>query len=157
MQLMRIVLAGALLFGVGCELPEEGNVATDEQVNPNDLADSTDYAIEELDEEIVAPDYAVEDTMALSSDISEAMVDEEESMDLLAEDDIDVLGGGGGKKKWKCCYCEEEDDDHDSLGKGKDECYCAKDKKKKEAKKKAKKKCEKKHDDCELDECTKDD
>jgi hypothetical protein len=151
MQLARIVFAGTLLFGVGCELPEEGDPVTDERVDPTNLDDSTDYAIEELDEEIVALDYALDDPMALSSDISEAVVD---------EDDADVLGGrGGGNKKWKCCYCweDDEDDDHDKgNGKGDDECYCAKDKKKDKAKKKAKNKCKDEHDEgCKFDECKK--
>jgi hypothetical protein len=153
MQMLRIVFAGALLFGVGCELPEEGDLTTDKRVDPTNLDDSTDYAIEELDEEIVAPEYAIDDPMALSSDISEAMVDDGESTDLLAEDDADVLGGGG-KKKWKCCYCY--DDDNHQRGNGGDECYCAKDKKKNKAKKKAKEKCEDEHHDgCEFKECHK--
>jgi hypothetical protein len=154
MQLLRIVFAGALLFGVGCELPEEGDLATEPRVDPTDLDDSTDYASAELDDEIDALDYAIDDTMALSSDISEAMMDEAESTDVLAEDEADVLGGGG-KKKWKCCYCWEEDDNHDN-GRGKDECYCAKHKKKDKAKKNAKNKCEDEHEDgCEFKECKK--
>lgn len=142
MKLARLVFAGALLFGVGCELPEEGNQATGPRVDPIDLDDSTDYALDDLDEEIVAPEYAIDDSMALSSDGSEVMVDDLES---IVDEENDVLGGGGGKK-WKCCYCWDEDDDHDD-GKGKDECYCAKDKKKDKAKKKAKNKCEDEHGD----------
>ena len=154
MQLARVVFAGALLFGFGCELPEEGDLATDERVDQDSLDDSVDYATEGLDDAIETTDYAIDDTMAWSGDISEDMAGDAESMSVLEEDDTGTLGNG---KKWKCCYCAEDDNGKDEVkGDGKEDCYCAKDKKKKKAKKKAKDKCEDKHDDCEFDECKKD-
>jgi hypothetical protein len=150
MHLVRIAFAGALLFGVGCELPQEGDLSTDQRVDPTS-ADDAIFADEDLDVEEL--DYAIDDTMALSSDIWDEAMAENESTALL-EDEAGVLGGGGGKKKWKCCYCEE-DDNHKGGGGG-DDCYCSKDKKKDKAKKKAKYKCEDEHDDCEYKYCKKD-
>jgi hypothetical protein len=128
MQLTRIVFAGVLLFGVGCELPEEGDLATDQRVDPTKADDS-------IDDESKAVAYeskAIDETMALSSDISE--VDEAESNALFA-DELDLLG----RKKWKCCWCYK---DH-----GDEECYCFKDRKRAKAKKISRVTCEDEHED----------
>ncbi|HWN65986.1 MAG TPA: hypothetical protein VNM90_00035 [Haliangium sp.] len=148
MQMLRIVFAGALLFGVGCELPEEEDLTTDERVVPANLDDSTDYALFAAND---ATDYAIDEGLALSSDVSEEGFIDEEQFDVSLSDD-ELLG----EKKWKCCYCWEDDDDNHDKGKGDDECYCAKDYKKKKAKKKAKYKCEDEHEDgCEFKDCYK--
>ena len=135
MKLVRIVCAGALLFAVGCVLPEEGDLATEQRVDSTNSDDSIYYAGEDLEANLEADalDYAIDDTMALSSDIStEIWVEEEFTDDLLVDDDEDVLGGGG-KKKWECEYCYKWD------------CYTEKHKKKNKAKKDAKEECRDDH------------
>jgi hypothetical protein len=129
MKLVRIVCAGALLFAVGCELPEEGELATEQRVDSTNSDDSIYYQSEDLEAnlEVDALDYAMDDTMALSSDTAVIWVEEEFT------DDQDVLGGGG-KKKWECKYCYKWD------------CYKEKHKKKYKAKKEAKEECEDEHD-----------
>ena len=149
MQLARIVFAGALLFGVGCELPEEGDLATDERGDQESLDDSTNHATEGLDDAIETTDYAIDETMAPSGDVSEAVseavIDDEAESSLLSDDDL-----LGGKKKWICLYCYKKHGDK--------ECYHGKDKKKNKAKKKAEYKCEDEHDHgCKFQDCKKTD
>lgn len=62
MQLARIVFAGALLFGLGCETSEEGEVATGQRINP----------INAIDGEVVADEgpvsnYAIDEVMTMES------------------------------------------------------------------------------------------
>lgn len=149
MQLARVVFAGALLFGVGCELPEEGDLATDERVDQDGLDDSMEYATEGLDDAIETTDYAIDETMAPSGDVSEAVsegiIDDEEESNLLSDEDL-----LGSKKKWKCTYCYKKHGDK--------ECYHGKHKKKNKAKKKAEDKCEDEHNKgCKFYECEKSD
>jgi len=141
MQLARIVFAGVLLFGVSCELPEEGDLMTDQRVAPTSSDDSIDHESEAVAYDSWAIDDATDETMALSSDISEVAIDQAE-LDALLEEDSDLLGN---QKKWECCYCYKH------------YCYCAKHKKKEKAKDMAEDKCEDKtHKECHFDECEKD-
>jgi hypothetical protein len=151
MQLARIVFAGALLFGAGCELPEEGDLATDEGVDQASLDDSTSYATEGLDDAIETTDYAIDEVMApgidvsaaMSEAVSEAAIDDEGQSSLLADDEL-----LGSKKKWQCMYCYKKHGDK--------ECYYGKDKEKYKAKKKAEYKCEDEHDHgCKFYDCRK--
>lgn len=151
MHLVRIAFASALLFGVGCDLPQEGDVSTNQRIDTNSVDDAINMD-EELEFEEL--EYAIDDTAALSSDISDLDVEQNESSAWL-DDEVVVEGRGGGKKKWRCCYCED-DDRHDKGRGGRDDCYCSKDKKKWKAKDKAKDRCEDKHDDCEYKYCKKD-
>lgn len=141
MKLVRIVCAGALLFAAGCELPEEGELATDQRVDSTN-SDDSNYASDDLEAtlESDALDYTTDDTMALSSDVSTEIWVEEEFTD----DQQDVLGGGWGNKKWECKYCYKKD------------CYKEKHKNKKKAKKDAKDECEDEHDwGCKFKGCKK--
>ena len=143
MKLVHIACASALVFAVGCELPAEGDLATDQRVDSTNSDDSIYYEGEDLD--IDALDYAADDTMASSSDISETFVDDLEStVDPLVDDEEDLLGWQG-KKKWECKYCYKW------------KCYKEEHKKKWKAKKEAKEECEDEHDHgCKFKGCKKD-
>lgn len=129
MRLARIIFAGALLFGVGCMLPEEG----EHGVDPASLDDSIDEASAALLSEDQAGDYAIE-------------ADEE----LLGGQDYWVCWfcyedkghhGGGLEDKKEC---------------PKEYCYHAKHKKKDKAKDKAEDECEDEHKHgCYFKECKK--
>jgi hypothetical protein len=127
MRFARIVFAGALLFGASCVLPEEGEQQIDQ------------FSLEDESQEV---DYAIDETMALSSDSSGAAMEGDEG--LLGE-----------KDHWVCWYCYE-----DKAPKGdkcpKELCYHGKDKKKDKAKKEAKDECQDEHEHgCYLKECKK--
>ena len=116
MQFARIVFAGALLLGAGGVLPEDGEQSLD-QIG--------------LEDESLVADYANDETMALSSDSSEAII----------EGDQELLGE---KDRWVCWYCYE-DKDHKGGNCPKEFCYHGKHKKKDKAKKDAKDECEDEH------------
>ena len=60
MQLARIVFAGALLFGVGCEPSEEGELATGQRIDPIESIDGEGMA----DENQVS-NYAIDEIMTM--------------------------------------------------------------------------------------------
>jgi hypothetical protein len=100
MQLARVLFAGALLFGVGCEASEEGEPETGRRIDPINAIDGeegctldivrlTDEQVEELqeilntaidDDELVfarlAPDQLARVQVILSSAIVPAIVPE---------------------------------------------------------------------------------
>jgi hypothetical protein len=133
MQLARIIIASAFLFGAGCVLPEEGN-------QPNDLT-SLDGQSEEVAYENEATDDASDESMA-SSDGEEAIWEEDDPL--------------GDKAKWTCWVCHKDKD-----GKGGDKCpeehcYHGKHKKKDKAKDKAWEECKDDHKHgCYFKECKK--
>lgn len=129
MQFARILFAGALLLGASCVLPEEGEQQLD-QVS--------------LEDESLAADYEIDETMALSSDSSEVVI----------EGDNGLLPD---KQRWVCWYCyEDKDKDKDETNCPKELCYHGKDKKKDKAKKEAKDECKDEHKHgCYLKECKK--
>lgn len=119
MRLSYFALTGALLFGLSCQLQDEGEFGTDQSLDP----------------------IALDDSLSYSSDEAQAFIDETEFFDdsaadpFLDEEAMDV----SSSKKWKCWCCYYEHGD-------KKECYSAKDKDKREAKEEAKDKCEDDHE-----------
>lgn len=69
MQLARIVFAGALLFGVGCELSEEGELATDQRVYSTNLDDSINHESEGESYENQASNYATDESTVSDQDM----------------------------------------------------------------------------------------
>lgn len=120
MRLSRIALAGALLFGLSCELQDEGELGMDQGLDP----------------------VALDDSLSYSSDEAEVFIDETEVFDELAADPLldEEAMDLSSPKKWKCWCCYYEHGD-------KKECYSAKDKDKQDAKEKAEDKCEDDHED----------
>jgi len=109
-------------------LPEDG----EQQVDQISLEDESQEA-----------DYALDETMALSSD----------SAGVAIEGDEELLGE---KDHWVCWYCYEVKDHKDEGKCPKELCYHGKHKKKDKAKKEAKDECEDEHEHgCYLKECKK--
>ena len=63
MQLARIVFAGALLFGVGCEPSEEGELATGQRIDPTKSMDSIDHDSDGVADENQVSNYAIDEIM----------------------------------------------------------------------------------------------
>lgn len=159
MQVARIVFAGVFCFGVGCVLPEEGDVTTDQRVDPTNLDDSIDHQSEALAYEDEAMEYALDE--AISGEMLESTIEIES--EAVLDDEADPLGRRGKKKEWVCeyCYYDRDDDDdgrHVLGGRGgrHKECYKGYDKDKWDAKDEAKDKCHDKHKKgCKFDGCKK--
>ena len=130
MQFARILFAGVLFLGASCVLPEEGEQTVD-QIS--------------LEDESQEADYAIDETVALSSDSSEVAIEGDEG-----------LLGDKDKERWVCWYCHKDKDHKDGGKCPKEYCYHGKHKKKDKAKDKAKDECKEEHGyGCEFKECKK--
>jgi hypothetical protein len=126
--LIRVALAGALLFGVSCELHDEGEPGIDQGVHEIGLDESMSYS---SDERIpaIGSEAAVEEAELSALLEDEAFGDEAFEDEAFEDEAFDAFAPYGHKKK--CTYCY----------KGK--CYSSTHPHESKAKEKAKKDCEK--------------
>jgi hypothetical protein len=120
---MRIGFVGALIFGIGCVMQDDGEPGIGASDHRIGLEQPMDYSGDEL-----IPAFG-SDSEATAEDAEFDGVLDEEAFEDEASEAV-IMGGGGKKDKYVCEYC--------ASGK----CYSGKNPKESRAKTQAKKKCE---------------
>lgn len=136
MTLMRVVFAGALLLGVGCELQDDRKLGTEEGVARLGIAAPAGDTADEM-----IPAVAMDTHAMARATAPDGLLGDEAFDDRVLAAGKGKDGGGGGKDKPTCTFCSKR------------ECYSATHVREEDAKARAQAMCEADHDRCRFRGC----